>query len=678
MHGLTTPLPEKDQQTAALEQEIHRRNNPEEISQRLSSRQEQTRKQAFGVFRSLVQTFTNQPSIIQRLIAGCREQWPKAGYVIAKDLFQKGHHDLACLIAEEAWRQTLQNTPNADELCDAASTTMRLGQKEATSQLTRMLVELSEKENGAVSHCISLAYSYARAGRTTEASIIWKRLRAAWPEDGVIKKAYVRFMRETSYSPAPEDGMATSPKPFDVHIEQAKLLVATSRQADVLRQCEASITASADNETLSSWMNMARVIVSQHRDLQTANRLWRIILRHAPQQAFSFMRFSSEYNVIGSNPEVDALIRYAHSICHDFAKPQNKGKRIELKSTSVNIEALDETITIDTVPQTAHQWLTQAGQSITAKDVASAFHIWIPLLQQDPRLMPAVTRGLVRIITELSSDHVLPELRMHEVIQSVSVAVNLYRSVAANVYDIAPDITEKILYTLHEIKSEDPGNCLTLANFLLKQNKYKEAAELWLPLRESHAQACARCASDLAQHREHALAKNLYAEVAKVSPAALVRHGYEYFQDPNMGQFVLDAIEPILPTGNEKPVEQFQIFALKLFLRHSTQVQRAQTILSRLVASKAMTPRQAERLLSTPAISQSQQILEQRDAEMEEYLMKQMPDLQRGQFFRRLSQTKPLLKPGKRTDRTARSVLLHPQRLYTPDSPDPKNRRKKK
>jgi len=670
-----------DRQTAELEQEIQTQNNPEEVGQRLAAMAYAVRREAFAILKGLALRFTNQPEIMLRLLAGCHARWAKARYTIARDLSERGEGDLALRLYEEAFLQTIRESSDADTLRDAVETGMQLNQENRAAEAMQKLLALAEKDESTISDVASLAYHCAKIGRPHEADLIWQRLLAAWPENKSVQKSYAKFMRESVASPATnhcDEQTKGNLKQCTQHRGDLKSLANSAPQAELLHECEKRIAASADDETVVFWINMTRFIATQHHDMLTANRLWAVILKHAPQHASSFLRFSTEFNTLGQDKETDRLIRYAHALRQATGKPDNKGKRIALKRTSmVNTRALDAIVTIDAIPQTAHQWLTKAGQLVTEQNFAPAFRIWIALLKHDSRLMPAVTRGLVRIAIELPPERVFTDMRVKETLLLEPSAANLYRSVASNINDSHPVVARQILSALHEAKPEDPGNCLALAELLIGQKRFEEAAQLWLPLKQSHANSCAHCAFTLVQKQQHALAQSLYREVAKFSPVQLIKHGYEYFQDPAMSDLVLECIEPILPTGNERHVEQHQVLALKLFLRHGTQAQRVQAILSRLVGSGALTNHAAERILATPPIQHSRQIQMQRDTEIEAYLTEKTPSLQRGQFFHRLLETKPLMNPGKKTDRTTRSVLLHPKRLFDADSPDPKTRRKK-
>lgn len=662
-----------DAQITALEQEIRTRNNPEEVGRRLASTAYEMRKQTFAVLRELAFRFVHCPEILECLLNGYRARWAGVQYTIANILREAGEIDAATHLYDRAFSQIFQTQPDADTLRKAAEVGIELGRHDCAARAVEQIIRLAADDFTVVSLAIGLSHHYLHSGHRQEAESIWERLLARWPQHKDVQKAHMRFKRECRRSSSAGDQEKPSERSgsCDPRFERAKALRVASDWEGLFRECSEMFTTLADNATLSFWMSTARIIATHHRDVRTANGIWAIILQHAPRHVSSYLRFSDEFNVPGQDPETDRLIQRAHTLCREIEKP------IKTPLASSN-ETLNAMVVIDKISKTARQWLIHADRLVTAQGFSSALRIWTALLRHEQGLAPHITRGLIRIATELPPERAFDELRITETIASVPIATHLYRSAAANVRTSHPDLSLRILTTLKEASPEDAGNCLALAEALMKQKKFTEAARIWLPLWPGHANACARCAATLARLRQHSLARQLFTEVAKISPAALIRHGYEHFQNPGAADLVLQCIGPILPTGDEHKLQEHQMLALKLYVRHGASPQQSRVLLSKLVESQALSQREAERILATPPVLQSQQMQKERDVEIEEYLQQQMPGLQRAGFFRRMIQTQPLLNPGKKTSRTARSVLLHPRRLYSPDSLDPKKRHRKK
>lgn len=665
----------------SLEREIRKRHNPEEVAARLAGAQYAVRREAYATLCDLALRLTDAPEILERLLESMRSQWNLVYFVLARGCLEKGEAELALRFYAQGCEASLGHYGHASTLCKIAELGTILGRHDCAAEAEDQLFDLITRGNeNAVNECRGLAYAHARNGFEENAGRLWQRLLAACPENHKLKRSFLRF-RCRNLSPVTDaSNDPGTRKRQERHDARSGIVVHSGNPSAIVDECATALSARTDDETLVYWINIARFLAEKRGDTPTANLIWNNILLHAPTCASAYLRFSKQFNVLGRNPQADHLIRHAQDLSRENAKPRNNGKKIRLKNGgSVSKERLDDIVTVDGVPKLAGWWLTQAGQCVSRKETATAFRIWIAVLRHSQQVMPAVTRGLVRIVREFPAEQVLKELRIPETIQNLSCAAHLYQSLAANVAQSHPAVARQIMHALVAAQTQNAGSRLMLAEFLIRDQEYGAAKELWLPLDKHDANACANCAALLAEHGQHALAKELFAAVAPLAPAALIRYGYRHFREPNMGDAVLECIESILPMGDERHVEEHQVLALKLLMHHGIRHEQTHALIRSLTRSGALSTQAAERILSTPLVIRSRRAQAQRDAELEEYLLRHMPDLRKNTFFRQLEEHQPLLKkPGKRTDRTARSVLLHPHRSDVPVTHGPVPRRKKK
>ncbi|PIR49044.1 hypothetical protein COU80_01375 [Candidatus Peregrinibacteria bacterium CG10_big_fil_rev_8_21_14_0_10_55_24] len=680
--GTASSTSHPDEQVDSLEQEIRAGGSAEEIGHRLSTIQGTSRRGMFAILKTLAQRFGDQPEIVHGLVAGCRAQWESTSYILAKEFLAAGKQELARQLYEDAQDHAPRDTSDPIMLYEMTTTGLQFGDDEnVDASREKLLSLLNQGLPIAFDKGCALTYTYVEAGRPQEACDLWKRLLSANPHNERVRSAYSRFLKAHCQSPVFELArrQISAEVTLDPHHATAKELLRTGQTAQVPDLCEKSISACNDRgATFSRWVNLA-VDTAQVGYVLTANRIWAVILQYAPDQVRAFLRFSRRFNTQKFHPEIDALIRHAHALLHTIKNPTDKQKGGH--GSSIPPTTLDVSISIGTTSQTIDRWLAQAGQLVTEGDCAGAFRIWIPLLQYDPRLIPLIARECVRIAQHLSPQQkVSEEMHIEEVLSAAPNTVTLYQSTATSMWKKKPDVARQIFSTLQRLQPQNPGNYAAFAWCLIQRRKFREAAQLWLPLQAGCATSCAICAAELKRQHQHSLATMLFREVAQLSPETLLRIGYEHCLDPHLGKSILEYIMPILPKGGEITLERHQLLALRLFSRHCVQPEQVRDLVEQLVESRALSRCQAQKLLKNTTTARTREVQQMRDEEIERYLEQRIPDLRGGKFFKEISERRPeLTKPGDRTDRTARAVVNDPERLSnTPThGPTPWSRRRR-
>ncbi len=627
-----------------FEQEIRQKNNAIEVSKRLAGESGISRKAAYTVLYLLSEKFAGQEDIINQLISEYNKE-PSTIFGIAAKLHTSGNSNLALRYFTKAFTGLDVAKASSHVLQKASRAAMDLGQHEQAAILMEALFTHQKEHAADTSEFIGHLNLYAQAGHNLQAIQLWQKLLQARPRDGSLVKKYYRFLKDYGGS-KPEPTVVTvdiAPGPYSEKL---------------LEECAADFRKGASNEAVSKWASKAKTQAFKHNNMITANRLWSIILTYAPHCTSSFFRFSREFNIQGSNEEIDELIRWAHAL-----HSQNEND---------SHNELFTPITIDGAERPLDQWLFDAGNHMKKGYGMEAFHLYIGVLRQKITLVSCIVEDLVKIASVMSPDHFVAELCIAETLKTLPTSVGLYQSLVTKLYKILPSLGEKIFVSLQDISPTNPGNKYVMSNALLQRNKFREAAELWLPLDANFAPSCATFASHLADKGKHELARVLFAEIAKVSPALSIEFGYKFFSKSGMKEQALDCIESLVPKGDEGRIEQHQIFALRLFMRHGQDRARCLKIVEALLQNNALSLQEANIIRSiqpqhTAKSSEAgksnhddQDSSEQApyiDEEIENYLRQHLPTLKTGKFFQTLEERQPLIKPGKKTDRTARRVL---------------------
>jgi tetratricopeptide (TPR) repeat protein len=680
------PVFDIDAKATELEQQV-RASRYARVAETITEGIEMTRKDGFRVLIKIAAQLTDSPNAVRSLLASCRINWPCVDIDIAAHLHAAGQKEIAASIFERNFSAMDFDTVEPTRLCRGIELAITL-QKPGVAAMKDALLRQAEQNQEALSQAVSLAYAYGRMGQMDEAQSLWQTILAMRNGDANLQKNYEKFqkrMRGDPIIPSPPPkprrillkppNADTKARDFDPAIEEAKSLVKTDQKHRIAGLCAQSLAKEANNNVLSTWINIARACATEGDGL-TANRVWSLILDIDPKRVFSFLDFSRDFNVKGKNKEIDTLIRRAHTLVPEYRKYGKGRPEIQLRhNRKTNRNILDNPVEIDGVTQSIQDWLSYAGPFAANGDYKRAKYIWLTILEHEHGAMPSVTRGFIRMSTELSADEYMAELDILPTLQRQPDLGKLYRSIAANLNSSDPPLAEQVLTETNTVQPEDAGNAFALSSFLINKRRYKDATEIWFPLRETHALACARCASMLAEKGYNVFAARLFAEVARISPVAALKHGYEFLLNAKRGASTLECIKPLLPIGDEKTLEVYHTYALRLFIKHGAIDLRQ--VIRKLLASGALRQNDLLQLSEALPVTSAEEAVPERDREVEEYLERRMPDLKTSKFFSSLSERQPVINPGKKTNRAARSVLASPQRLHVPNSHDPKRPRKK-
>jgi tetratricopeptide (TPR) repeat protein len=653
-----------DEVARKLRLELERSRSVFEIAAKVEQGTDEVRlrcKVLLGVADGLV----NQPDLLEQLVKEGTKQWPAFGFAVAKHLHAAGQTELAATFID---RNSEEIGPDPDHtvLQRAISTIVEVGMIEKARPLLGLFVEKYGRDKSVLSQFLSVAATLQREGYLTDAEQLWKCLLAFHPEDAALRKKYLKFQVAATKSDSPDaipaigsaGQLNVAERVADPHFEEAKRIAKTRERGAAVDLCAQSLAGNADDQACNQWMSIAQIVAVNYAGRQAAVEIWRIILTHAPRFASAFLSFCSRNRLrYGHDPDLDRLLEWARNAKWELPQSgNNKGRFIELKRGGIDKEALSQVVVIDGQRGQAQQWITEAGMYVSAGRYDDAFRIWMALLSKQPGIGPSVTRGIIRMAELVPDDQYLAMLKIGDRAKECPPLALIFRSVAANLESRNLERSFALLRELNTLTGT-AGDRYTLANRLVHFGQYDEAVQLWLPLEARYANACARSASDLARAQQHAQAQVLFLEVSRVCPAASIRHGYEYFQNPDMGDLALACIAPLVPAESDQNLPEHMRLALRLFVRHCRDQRRVVSLLEALVRNSAITPEEAG------ALSGVNYTRVHRDADIEDYLRREMPDLRRGKFFAAVESGEVPLMPGKRTNTTARDVIFRPGKM---------------
>ncbi|MDB4977997.1 MAG: hypothetical protein JWM56_183 [Candidatus Peribacteria bacterium] len=669
-----------------LEEEIRQKQNAREIAERISNGIFMTRKDGFKVLTRISLALGDQPEVVMTLLEKCSNNWPFADLNISYALLKEGHKEIGILLYEKYFSNKDCRELDSRTLRQGVNLAEMLGKLEEANQMIEILLSRSSTNEIDHDQLLSIAYDYGRTGRSEDAEFLWQRIFKTRDWDTSLDKKYRDYQNKMKKEIARQEHLNASnevdiSKDADIYIERAKDTIRKKEWSKLLDFCKTTFEIEKSPRACDAWRCFAFTCF-QEDEITTGIKIWEVILEYFPMQVFAFMKLSEKFPFKGKDPEIDVFIKKTESLSAKLARHPGRKKvsPIKLKNDNrPNPEALERLIDIDGIVYSISEHLMQAGQHVSFGEHDKAIRIWTIILQHDQGAMASVIRGFLRMSRLISPEEFIEKLKIREILQGQPDIGRLFSSIAANLFLRDPETAEKISYQLNNVQPERPGNTVTLSDILIKRRKFSAAYHIWLPLKESHAYACAHCASKLMTVGQEILANKLFKEVAKISPLASIRHGYESFQDPQKSDKVLACIQPLIVTGDEEKLEEHQFFALKLFIRHNRDLDRTRYIIHKLVESGAITREQAYQLGITPPILRDQNVDQNdRDRQIEEYLAKNMPTLRKSNFFSTLEERQPIIDPGRKTSRTAHSVLRKPYRSHAPDTHDPKHRPKRK
>ena len=627
--------------------------------------------EAFGLFIEVAMRFKQDKPVLRQILVTCREKFAGAGIRLAQIMTDRKDLQSAAVLFDDYFLEWISDEENTSAFEKAYDIAVKLGKTQEAASILETLYVWCAKTEKAFSIIVSIAYVIARSGDMNRAHNIWTRIYTARNEDAEVLKRHRRYYRaivkEMQVAPAllipseldePVQGPHNSPPKGKVKLTERK------DRSHLPDQCRASLTTRSTNGAMSKWLNLT-TRCAREGDLLTANRIWKVVLNVDPTKVFSFLQFSDTWNKGPQSGEIADLLQYASALCQRQRDPTKKGKNgpeifVRRGVAINNADILEKPLQIGEKTLKLNQWLAHAGDCTRHGKYREAVQCWMYLFHADNQTLRSVLRGFIHMSRELDEVKFLKELRIDEMTVMFMHADSVYCELALELRSVNRELSGKILQSVHKLRPDSPGNTLALSRHYIAQRKFDEAVSLWLPVKESHARECAAAASALLAAGRTELATRLFTDISKVSPLSSLLHGYEFFQDLTKSAHVLACLRPLLPAGNEEKLEDYHIFALRLFFRHSgdsgPHIQTAAMLEERGVLTEA----QAAALRSIAISSAMEKVRSKRDAELEAFLELRIPELKTSNFFNDLQERKPVMSTGKKTTGTTAQVLRLP------------------
>jgi tetratricopeptide (TPR) repeat protein len=634
------------------------------------------RRTRYAVFLLLSKRVFGNPVLLEKLVVHTQNMCPGLGADIALQHYEDGK------ISEGLpyLRMSLVATKIEDSLSQIAKSIRAALLMGVYSEADVLLDELFNRidDLSARAEIMSLAYDAARSGRREYAEAILKRAFRCRPADADLQARYRKFrktMEQEKKHPVKHSvvSIGNLPKeklPLNPNLDRAKQALEAGAYDELVGLCGQTFKGRFGHPECSAWLNYIQTLVGKHRQLGIAIALWAIIIEHAPYQAGAFIAFVKRHG-LEDEPQVDEMLKIASAISGNRRRIGKKAEAALMNGKRTDTQVLSEIVVIDGAAREMSHWLPQAGHALTMGRPGDAIALWARLLEKDPRVLPSVVRGLVRMARELSPEDCLREMRFSQTLSVEPRFAEAYRLTAEHVRRHNAGFAREILRAIDApVPFRHPK--ADEADTIIARGEWQRMPQLWLPLELFSARDCAACAVKLVGCNQPLLASRLFAAIAEMVPSVLVDFAYKALEGASVGPAMSAALETLLPSGSEQKLQRHHYPALKLYVQRSPEYHRVSPLIESLLGTGALTQMQYSEL------TQKNYAHIQRDEEIEAYLRQFTPTLRTGKFFTAAQERGLPLKPGKKTSRNARNVINRPNFIgETQPYPAPPRRKKR-
>lgn len=618
-------------QLALLTRELRTKKNVEEVAARLTDKQKMTHDEGIQVLNALAERLQDEPGLVQQLIEQCRTVWPSLYLGMTRATYG-GKQEEDSTEAEPVAMHALPTW----KLHSIGAQAIEADNKEDVQRVFDVLLGRIRKDPRARAGAIGLLYLMSDKGQTQQAEKIWRQMINRLPRDQKLITKFHMFQRKSATQRdaqshdallQTENGKENASQGNE-YLQEARTKLEAGEMPDLQVLCDASLRIQPGQGVISGWLNCAADLALQ-QNAEAALTIWRTLLEHRPDHRQSFLKFCMKHGISGLDAETDSLIK----------------KDIDNKM-----------IRIGAVIQSANSWLTEAKTLSQNDKFEYAFLIWNQLLKRSVHFQKNIVENVTEIAARKSPQElvdIVPTSVQGRGLLLASVGKQLFRKGHT-------ERAEALLKLLIARTPENPESYSVLATHYVRNKKYKEAFDLWIPLAETHALSCAETASQLTKAGQKEQAHRLFMEVARVSPQASIQYGYEHLLSTRVGDDFFECLQPLLPQGNETAIQDVQLQALRLLMRHGRN-EEIERILKGLVVTGAIQQETITQLHNIPVMDPALSPEEQRDREIEEFVRKRAR-LSRSPATKIMTRSHPIIRRDQAVNGTVSTVIMNPHR----------------
>lgn len=631
---------EKDQQIASTPNFVN--HNEKVLSEAL-----QSRHRFFNILVSVASTMEKYEDII--------DLFSKQGNNIEEQLTlvhafaQRGKMPIASHVLEWFFQHVSLDTLKDSILSKVFNTAVICSHSVAIDSIFELLIfRVQHSPDSTLPEICSCMHTLAQGNQPQAVRTGWQRLHSLLPENKRLIKMHRNFLEKYPDEEMKSELCSIAIKPRACRpMDRKKILLEIAKNPKARFQlshyCNEELMMNPDPKIVNYWVTMSNLLADTLQDSLVANDLWSIILTYFPDRTQGFLRFSRRHNRKGVNADVDALIEWGHQLL----------RRTPPAST---LKIKDELV-IGQESNAIVDWLELLRTKLldgsdNCAPIALAIHNF------DNRFSKQLITLLLQAAI-VNPRHFLVVIR--DLLVSSEFLNSILKSVVLSLGD--SPIAEEALQTLWQLSPQEGGIRELMTMYSIRKGEFDKIPAIWNDITPQNGKMCAHFAMQMLRLEKKDIATILFRQVAVVSPHECIRFGYQFFCQPEGRDFVLQCIEPLLPTGSEKNIAQHSIFALRLLHRHGCE-SRARRIVHELLRNKVIERKEADKILS--ACMTTRQLIKvdtgDQDDEIEAYLSMHIPTLKRSKFFKAMMSGQANLRGGDRTNSTAVSVVILPHR----------------